>query len=549
MSNSTLEEKKNGKLSIDNISKKSCILNYLFSTTICFVINYISFSQPNYINLNIENNLRFEKKYYSQPNFHSNIKPFLTSDFLSYDSLAQKSEIITKNKLIYYLLNNNIFELNSSHFKIQINPILEIAPEFVINPQQSLNNYKAGISIGGNIGNQFAFQMNGFYGIQSYYDHLELKIDSCGLLPGIGKYLYKKGNDYHYASIIGYLSFSPWKYLNLQTGIGGNFWGEGYRSLFLSDNSVNYPFFKATINVWRFKYIWLFGYLRDFNSELLNNELKSKLLFSHYLSWNATHWLNINFFESIVSNPIDSLGITNFNVGYLNPVIFFRPVEFAGGSADNALLGFGFNLKFQDKYQLYGQMVIDEFVLSEMKSGSGWWGNKFGLQGGIKAFDVFNLQNLFIQFEYNAVRPYTYSYSNSILNYGNHFQSLAHPSGANFEELIFLAHYHKNRFSVLLKAIIGNAGMDKDSTSYGQNIYKSYLLRANDYGNKFRQGFKGDYSNLEIKISWLLNPKLNHSLFVCINNQNIQLPSLTSRNTFISLGIRCLVRDLELDYL
>jgi len=530
-------------------NNKNGKFNGIFIAIICILTTYQSYSQPNYINLNIENNLRFEKKFYTQPNFHSSIKPFLSSDIPSFDSLTENSDIISNNKLLYHLLNDNVFEKQLGNFKIQINPILTIAPEITINQKQIFNDYKAGFSIGGSVGNKFDFRLDGFYGIQAYYDYLDLKIDSSGLLPGYGKYLFKNGLHYHYLSITGYLSYSPSKYLNLQTGIGGNFWGEGYRSLFLSNNSPNYPFFKATVNIWRFKYIWLFGYLNDFNSDLQSNELKSKLLFSHYLSWNATPWLNFNFFESIVSNPIDSVGVTNFNVAYLNPVIFFRPVEFAGGSADNALLGFGINLKLWTKYQFYGQMVFDEFVFSEMKSGDGWWGNKFGLQGGVKAFDVFNLENLFLQLEYNAVRPYTYSYSNSILNYGNHFQALAHPSGANFEEVILLAHYHKNRFSVLAKAVFSSAGMDVDSISYGQDIYKSYTKRANDYGNAFKQGFMGDYTNVELKISWLLNPKLNHSLFICFNNQNINLSTVTSKSTYISLGIRWLMRDEKLDYL
>jgi len=528
------------------LSKK----NIVFYITILFLSTSIkSFSQPFYLNINHETNIRYEKIHFSDSNFHSNIKPFLDSDIQSNDSIGEKLEIVTKSAFLNKLFNESVFERKFKKTGISINPIINIAPQFFINRQQTLENYYAGLSIGGNIGTKLAFKLDGFYGIQSYQDHIALKIDSSRQIPGFGKYLLKKGANYYYPSITGYLSYSPLKYLNIQTGIGGNFWGDGYRSLFLSDNSPNYPFFKATINVWKFKYIWLFGYLQDFNTNFQNNVLKSKLLFSHYLSWNATSWLNINFFESIVSNPVDSMGITNFNTGYLNPVIFFRPIEFAGGSADNALLGFGFKIKLWKKYQLYSQFIIDEFVWSQMKSGQDWWGNKFGLQSGIKAFHVFNVKNLYLQFEYNSIRPYTYSYSNSILNYGNHFQALSHPSGANFEEFVFIAHYHKNRFSFALKAIISKAGMDSDSISYGQDIYKSYTLRASDFGNKFKQGNMGNFSNLETKICWLINPKLDHSLFLSLNKQNIQLPSLSADNIIITLGIKYLLFDNDIDYL
>ena len=528
--------------------KKTNTIHWIITSIFLFLSNY-AYSQPVFLKLNTETNLRFEKIFYDQIEFQSNIKPFLISEIPSFDSLSPKLEIKKNNIFLDKLLNDNILENKSNQFRIYANPIVQLSPVFGNNPKEIINNYRVGLTIGGNIGKQFAFQFDGFYGLQSYTQDFVSRIDSSGIIPAYGKYLGKTSSGYQYASITGYLSYSPSKYFNLQTGIGGNFWGDGYRSLFLSDNSANYPFLKATVNIWRFKYLWLIGYLRDFNSDIPNNTLKSKLIFSHYLSWNATKWLNINFFESIVSNPVDSMGVTYFNIAYLNPVIFYRPVEFAGGSADNALLGFGFKLKLYKKYQFYGQVLFDEFVWAQMKSGNGWWGNKFGIQAGLKVFDLLNIKNLYLQIELNDVRPYTYSYSNSNLNYGNQFQPLAHPTGANFGETIILAHYHKNRFSVLAKAVISSAGLDIDSISYGQDIYKPYTHRQGDYNNKFLQGFKGNYYHIELKMDWLINPKLNHSIFVSIIKQNRNSSSSNFQNTCFSIGIRYLLRNDELDYL
>ncbi len=530
---------------MDNRVIKICIL----FTCILKILPYNIYSQADYINLNTENILRYEKKFYDNNQYHSGIRPFLKSDIHASDSLSENVDFKITKRFYSFLLNSNFIEKNHKAFTIYANPILSVAPEISTNPKESYQNFQAGITIGGEAGKKFAFRFDGLYGIQTFYHQFDSKIDSGKQIPYFGNSLSKNGPDYGYTSLTGYLSYNPWKYLNLQSGIGSNFWGEGYRSLFLSDNTTRYPFFKVSVNVWKIKYIWLFGYLQDFNSELNSQELKSKLLFSHYLSWNATNWLNINFFESIVSNPVDSMGITYFNVGYLNPVIFFRPVEFSGGSADNALLGFGFKIKLWKKYQIYTQMVIDEFVWSELKSGSGWWGNKFGLQGGLKIFDPFNLKNLFVQMEYNAVRPYTFSYSNSILNYGNHFYPLAHPSGANFKEFVFISHYHSKRFSAMLKAIISSAGMDSDSINYGHNTYKSTNQRASDYGNAFLQGYKGNFSSVELKISWILNPKLNHLVFASIKKQKIEYPGLNLNNTYLSLGLKYLLWNNDLDYL
>ena len=502
-----------------------------------------------YLHLNSENNLRFEKRNYKNKSIHSNIKPFILSDSINYNNPTSKSYSNIQKKWANKILNDDLFEISTGSFSAYINPIITIAPNFEIGSKKSFDNNQFGLSIGANVEQKLAFQFNGFYGIQSFPLPIERLIDSVEIIPGYGKYYSKKGENYHYFDIRGYLSYSPWKYLNLQAGIGKNFWGDGYRSLFLSDNANSYPFVKATVDVWKFKYIWMFGALKDYNSDYLDVSFKNKLLFSHYLSWNATKWLSLNFFESIISNPVDSTGVSYFNVNYLNPVIFFRPVEFAGGSADNAILGFGVKLKLWKKYQLYGQFVIDEFVLSEVSSNNGWWGNKYGIQVGLKLFDLLNLKNLFGRIEYNRIQPYTYSYSNSIVNYGNYYQPLAHPSGANLEELVLQLHYHINRYSFEAKAVFCEKGMDSGEISYGGNVYKSYDLRLEDYGNALKQGFKGSFSDILLKTSWLVNPKTNLSMYFILNYKNYYQPDGNFKHTYISLGIKTIIGDQSLDFI
>jgi hypothetical protein len=39
--------------------------------------------------------------------------------------------------------------------------------------------------------------------------------------------------------------------------------------------------------------------------------------------------------------------------------------------------------------QFYGQFLLDEFNLEQIKSGDGWWANKWGLQLGAKYVNAF----------------------------------------------------------------------------------------------------------------------------------------------------------------
>src|SRR5690606_23666897 len=148
-------------------------------------------------------------------------------------------------------------------------------------------------------------------------------------------------------------------------------------------------------------------------------------------------------------------------VNYLNPVIFDRAIEFSTGPhSGNALIGLTAKYKNSDNFALYGQMTIDEFSSGDICGGEKNCRNKWGYQGGAKYFNAFGIPNLYLQAEYNVVRPYTYSHNTVVLNYGHNNQSMAHPWGANFKEVVVVANYEKNRFFGNVKLIFGERGFD-----------------------------------------------------------------------------------------
>ena len=126
----------------------------------------------------------------------------------------------------------------------------------------------------------------------------------------------------------------------------------------------------------------------------------------------------------------------NFDVNYLNPIIFFRPIEYNIGSSDNSFFGVNLKATIFKRHILYSQLILDEFLLEEIRNNNGWWANKYGFQFGYKSFDLFELNGLGFQLEFNSVRPFTYSHLSSLQNYGNANHSLAHPLESNFRELL-----------------------------------------------------------------------------------------------------------------
>ena len=175
--------------------------------------------------------------------------------------------------------------------------------------------------------------------------------------------------------------------------------------------------------------------LRDVRPEVTEDgSFRTKYIANHYLSYNITKRLNIGLFESVIWQNDNGRG---FDVNYLNPIIFYRAIEFSTGSrGGNALIGLSTKYKVNDRVNIYGQLIIDEFSSGDVFGGEGSYKNKTGYQLGLKYYNAFGLKNLYLQTEYNRVRPYTYSHNTVVLNYGHNNQSMAHTLGANFSEFI-----------------------------------------------------------------------------------------------------------------
>jgi hypothetical protein len=213
-----------------------------------------------------------------------------------------------------------------------------------------------------------------------------------------------------------------------------------------------------------------------------------------------------------VVSPQDSLNDNTFDPSYLNPVIFYRAIEQQYGSSDNALLGMDFKWNVFKGVSIYGQAVLDEFVLDEIMAGNGWWANKYALQGGLKYIDALGVSNLDLQLETNVVRPYTYSHSTQYGSYSNYRQSLAHPLGANFNEMIGIIRYQPwPRLNLMAKVGYVQIGRDgAASENWGSDILKPTQTREQEYDNTIGQGVNNTILSVNMTASYMLK----HNLFV-----------------------------------
>lgn len=346
-----------------------------------------------------------------------------------------------------------------------------------------------------------------------------------------------KNNSYLYTDLRGRVSYTPNDIFNFQMGLDHNFIGEGNRSLFLSDYGKPYPFAIIRARFWRLEYSVLYQFFR----EEVKDKWRLKNGATHHISFNAAKWLNLGIFETVVFQPKDTMLNRGYDVEYLNPVIFYRPQEYAMGSSDNVLLGASITAKWK-KMTFYGQFIIDEFSLTEIRAKSKWWANKYGVQTGMKGRFEHGKNKFFYRTEFNFVRPYTYAHLNSGQNYGNMGATLAHPYGSNFYEILGEIKVQRERWTIKSFVSYFLHGQDKDGFSYGGNLYASYDNRPvidgkiQDYGHFTGQGIGNNGFRGILTLSYQLVKDGNIQVF--LENQ-YRYDSIYKRSNYIPLiGIR-----------
>ncbi|MGB3342762.1 MAG: gliding motility protein RemB [Aequorivita sp.] len=489
-------------------------------------------------------------------NNHTAQKPYIYSEVNKYyDFEAHNAELMKKRSSWFgrKWWNEHMVTIKGKDYWLTLDPgvDLQVGKDFDADID-TYNNTRLVYTQGG-IGKQISF-FGVIYESQGrfadYFNRYAESIRPAGgnpaIIPGWGIAKKFKTDSYDYPLATGHVSYTPSKYFNLQLGHGKIFIGDGYRSLFSSDNASPYPFFKINTTFWKLKYTNTWTSLRDVRDEVTENgSYRTKYMANHYLSYNITKRLNIGFFESVLWQNDNDRG---FDFNYLNPVIFYHSIEFSTGSrGGNALIGLSAKYKVNDRVNVYGQFIIDEFSSKDVFSGNGSYKNKTGYQIGLKYYDAFGLKNLYLQTEYNRVRPYTYSHNKIVLNYGHNNQALAHTLGANFSEFIALARYHQGRFYGDAKIIVAKRGFDfntpEDSSFYGGDIYRSEYDRVSDLGNKVGQGNTTNFFHTELQAGYLINPATSLKVYGSVIFRNFD-PTLDTETvyktntTWVNFGVR-----------
>jgi len=474
-------------------------------------------------NVNIPYDFQFYQKlnqriYNQDSKFHSSIKGIYSDQSeiaASYDSLM-KIGIDTNNRGTWVhrkLFNEHLLEFNGEDYKVYADflPDFQIGRDFSGKRNTWLNT--RGFQVGGSVGKQFSFYLNGFENQGKFADYINRYIVANQVMPGQGSgKLGADKQDWTYVTAL--LSYTPNSHLNFSLGYDKNFIGDGYRSMLLSDVSSNYSFFRVRATLGAVQYQTIFAYMLDPGAPKLTDDRRlgdrGKWMAAHYVDWNVTKKFSVGFFQAVTWADAEVEGKRGFDFNYVHPFIFLRPVESTNTTSPDKMR-LGLNLKYEilKNTTLYGQFMFDEFTAKEFFAGNGYWANKYAVQAGLRGSDLFKVKRLNYLAEFNTARPYTYAHFDRLSNYSNYNQSLAHPFGANFREFLGILNYSYKRFDFQGEALYSRYGKDPEGLNYGGDIFKSYLTRSVEYGSKVGQGIKTNLYFARAQVSYLLNPKYN----------------------------------------
>jgi hypothetical protein len=439
---------------------------------------------------------------------------------------------------IFYQKKSDLYQYRSDDFEVHVNPVLYLGAGVASSEDVTPYINTRGVELRGMISKKIGFYTFLAENQAVFPEYVRERIGFYNAVPNEGYFKPFKQNGVDFLTARGYITFNIVKPIQVQFGHDRNFIGNGYRSMILSDYSNSHLFLKLNTRVWKINYQNIFAQMNADIPTFADAVFPKKYFAFHHLSVNLTKNLNIGIFEAVMFGRGDSTQRNGFDLNYLNPLIFYRSIEQQIGSEDNALLGMDFKWNFLRHFSLYGQLMLDEFLLGEIREGNGWWANKQAGQIGFKYIDVANIPNLDLQAEANIARPYTYSHETPYTSYAHYNQPLAHPLGANFYEFIGILRYQPiNRLQLTGKLIYAEYGADSPGTNWGGNVRLPYQTRVQEYGNKIGQGVTSYLTYADLTASY----QFKHNLFLDVKQiarrVNTALP--VKQNTlFTSVALR-----------
>ena len=474
------------------------LLKYIFLLSVCLSKTILaqSYQMPEEFTFSF---LTSKVLAVRQSTLHQGIQPyipFFSKDYLHREDSTKVFKYISDDPLLDAVLKHQPVSVEDKKegLKLNISPILQLdaSTDLAASTYSRFTTNTRGAFANGTIGDKFYFETVFAENQATFPSYLATQVTTNSVVPGQGRWKQFKVSGYDYAWVGGVISMQPSKRMNIQLGHGKQKIGNGYRSLLLSDNALNYPFIRFTHQYWkgRVQYSHIFSQLSNLTPASLHRSLKIERLFQRkaaafqYISINWTKWLNTSFFQGMVAQPGDSYNRQHIPLGFFNPLPLAGRLQFGlNDSRVNVMTGMDLLIKLSNQFQLYGQYMADFYDPSVIsKSG-------IGFQCGMKYFNAFGWRPLTLQLEYNKANYGSYRNTKGLVglnDYTHNNEALAYVAGPG-KELIVIGNYSAHRLVAHLQ--------------YHYRVMAGPVKAA------------GDINLAQIRLGYVINPAYN--LQVC----------------------------------
>ena len=350
------------------------------------------------------------------------------------------------NKLIYRN-NRNLVDLHHQEFNLYADPVLNYSTQDKVGEdgkKYNLLRWSNGFLFRGNMGPYvgFYFNLTDNHLADDRWDGQKIPWEVWQ--ESGWPFLTRRDNgNFEFDENVATITFN-YKYFYLVLGREYNQWGIGHNgNLLLSTNAQLYDQIKFVVRYWRFKYTHLTAFIEYISPEA-RYSMKDQPHINDYWSGNRLELylgkgIKLGLSEAII------YGDRSLQLGYLNPLSFFKSVEHYYGDRDNGALGIDAEWRIIPGMKLFGEWFIDDITTGKL--GTDWYGNKFGWQGGVLVVNPWFFKNMDFLYEYSRIKPYVYSQSYRDYNKYKHYDTiLGHYIGPNSDLSYFRVRKRFSRF-------------------------------------------------------------------------------------------------------
>ncbi len=514
-------------------------------TVILFLLFTFALSAQDYPLTGHFQNIVEKDIYFSGTN--TLVRPATGAESALYDSLiftTIKSD--RKTWLGRKIFDEHLVVAQDSNFKIIVDPVVDFRVNRTVgstlggNSNGYLNT--RGIIISGNLDSKLYFNTSFTENQGVLPPQIAKYYERFGVIPGYGRVKQLSGsNEYDFANAFGSVSLKASENLNFSLGYDKIFIGDGYRSMILSDYSAPMMYFKISAKLGKFEYNNIFtkALNPNFNNVLnqavptsANSRYPSKFISFNTLTYSPNEAWQISLVEALVmSEDLPDWKIPLYSV---SPFLRTAYIDYNARLTNNLV---GTNISWQNPKigVFYTQILIDKIASIYEPYGS--------IQAGYKNFDFLNVENLFLQFEYNRASTSSYEHYNNELHYGHFNQALAHPAGNKFNEIIFISAYSYKRIQLVVK--LNLLAYFTHSTFSYQDIFNSYP--GWDDTPFFTMGEPTPkILNGDAQLIYNLNKSNKLQIFASLSNR---IDFVKNTNTkFIQIGLRTAIRSNYYDF-